>query len=249
MKKLTQEEFISKAVKVHGEKYGYKESVYKGSNTIVKVMCNKHKKLFNITPMKLFQGRGCVACGRERTVNGKKLNTKLFIEKAKKIHGSKYDYSKVNYTLSCNKVEIICMKHKSIFTQQPNGHLNGCGCPVCANEYISILSSINPNGWSKHKWKEKGLASSNFDGFKVYVVMCWDGTEVFYKIGRTYTTIEKRFNKVPYNYDVVSIIEHADSDKMFDLENELKRQHKMYKYIPEKKFTGRQECFSKINLT
>lgn len=41
----------------------------------------------------------------------KKLTTKEFIEKAKKVHGDKYDYSKVNYERSTIKVCIICPKH------------------------------------------------------------------------------------------------------------------------------------------
>lgn len=34
-----------------------------------------------------------------------------FIEKARKIHGDKYDYSKVNYTRCDHKVCIICPEH------------------------------------------------------------------------------------------------------------------------------------------
>lgn len=41
----------------------------------------------------------------------KKLTTKDFIEKAKKVHGDKYDYSKVNYERSTIKVCIICLEH------------------------------------------------------------------------------------------------------------------------------------------
>jgi hypothetical protein len=37
-----------------------------------------------------------------------KLNTNIFIEKAKNIHGNKYDYSLVEYTSSRKKVIIIC---------------------------------------------------------------------------------------------------------------------------------------------
>ena len=55
-----------------------------------------------------------------------------FIEKAKKVHIDKYDYSKVEYINSQTKVCIICPKHGE-FWQKPNGHLQGRGCPICAN--------------------------------------------------------------------------------------------------------------------
>ena len=41
----------------------------------------------------------------------RKLTTQEFIDKAKKIHGDKYGYSKVEYIKSASKVCIICSKH------------------------------------------------------------------------------------------------------------------------------------------
>jgi hypothetical protein len=60
----------------------------------------------------------------------KKLTTHEFIENAKLIHGNKYDYSVVNYINSRTKIQIICSK-KHLFTQIPNSHLQGNGCPNC----------------------------------------------------------------------------------------------------------------------
>ena len=61
----------------------------------------------------------------------KKSNTEEFIKKAKKVHGDKYDYSKVNYIGSKIEVTIICPEHGE-FKQRPNDHLNGIGCPKCS---------------------------------------------------------------------------------------------------------------------
>lgn len=41
----------------------------------------------------------------------RKLTTKEFIEKAKLIHGTRYDYSKVNYINNKTPVNIICKEH------------------------------------------------------------------------------------------------------------------------------------------
>ena len=41
----------------------------------------------------------------------KRLTTEEFIEKARKIHGDKYDYSKVEYKSATEKVIIICPIH------------------------------------------------------------------------------------------------------------------------------------------
>ena len=52
----------------------------------------------------------------------KAFNTELFIEKAKEIHGNKYDYSKVVYVNNKTKVCIICPIHGE-FWQCPSSHM------------------------------------------------------------------------------------------------------------------------------
>ena len=42
----------------------------------------------------------------------RKLTNEQFIEKAKKVHSDKYDYSKVEYIDSKTKVCIICPEHR-----------------------------------------------------------------------------------------------------------------------------------------
>lgn len=56
--------------------------------------------------------------------------TEKFIEKAVEIHKGKYDYSKVIYKSSNEKVCIICPEHNE-FWQRPKDHLTGRGCPIC----------------------------------------------------------------------------------------------------------------------
>lgn len=61
----------------------------------------------------------------------KKLTTEEFIEKAKKKHGDLYDYSKVKYIKSNQKVIFICNRCHKEFLQLPNTHLVHGGCPEC----------------------------------------------------------------------------------------------------------------------
>ena len=62
----------------------------------------------------------------------KKLTTAEFIEKAEKVHGDRYDYSKSIYTGNKEKIEIICISHGSYF-QYAGNHLSHQGCPNCTN--------------------------------------------------------------------------------------------------------------------
>lgn len=60
-----------------------------------------------------------------------KPTTDFFIQKAKAVHGDKYDYSKVEYVNSALKVCIICSVHGE-FWQRPSDHVyNHQGCMEC----------------------------------------------------------------------------------------------------------------------
>ena len=70
--------------------------------------------------------------------------TETFINKAKKIHGDKYDYSKVNYVNNYTKVCIICPKHGE-FWQEPRHHLSKHGCPMCGKKTSDRKQSLTLN--------------------------------------------------------------------------------------------------------
>lgn len=63
----------------------------------------------------------------------RRLNCVEFVERAKEVHGQKYDYSKTNYVNSREKVLITCPIHGD-FLQMPMDHLNGHGCSKCGQE-------------------------------------------------------------------------------------------------------------------
>ena len=59
--------------------------------------------------------------------------TKSFIEECERVHGSRYDYSKVVYRTNKDKVTIGCPAHGA-FQQRASSHLGGSGCSTCARE-------------------------------------------------------------------------------------------------------------------
>lgn len=66
----------------------------------------------------------------------KPLTTEEFIQKAKSVHGSYYDYSFVVYE-NCRKlIKILCPKHGS-FYQEPRTHIQKKGCPECGLDRVS----------------------------------------------------------------------------------------------------------------
>lgn len=126
----TTEQFIKEAQQIHGDKYDYSKVQYIGKDKNVCIICPKHGEFWQ-TPHNHLCGSGCPACKNEYISNLYKDTTDSFIEKAKQVHGDKYDYSKVNYIDSYTKVCIICPEHGE-FWQRPNNHLNGWGCIKCS---------------------------------------------------------------------------------------------------------------------
>ena len=146
-KKVTTEDFIERAKKVHGDKYSYDEVVYKDSRTKVKIYCNKCKKYFYQNPHVHLDGSGCQLCAN------KQYTTEEFIEKAIKIHGNKYDYKESKYINSYTKVKIYCNTCKEYFWQLPSNHLSGYKCQKCKFKYLAKKHSSNTEEFIE--WKSQ----------------------------------------------------------------------------------------------
>ena len=126
-KRITTEQFIEEAKKIHGDKYDYVKVVYINKHTKVCIICPIHGEFWQ-TPNNHLQGHGCPYCTKRFG-----YNKATFAEKAKKVHNNKYNYSKIDYVNNKTKICVICSKHGE-FLVRPDHHLQGEGCPKCANE-------------------------------------------------------------------------------------------------------------------
>jgi len=150
--------FIDKANIKHMNKYDYSEVNYVNSQSNVRIICPIHG-VFEQRVNSHLNGRGCRKCGIKLRSFINSSNTRDFILNARKVHGSKYDYSEVIYQQNKKKVKIICPIH-GIFLQLPNAHISGKqGCPIC-NESKGearirmILEESNLNFIKGKKFKE-----------------------------------------------------------------------------------------------
>lgn len=131
------EEFISKAKIKHGDKYDYSLVNSPKSRDKVTIICPIHGE-FEQNVSSHLSGNGCPTCGKLNSIKTKQLSQQDFIQKAKDIHGDKYDYSKSVFSGMNNKITVVCPKHGE-FTLRANSHVNSqkVGCPKCAIEYRS----------------------------------------------------------------------------------------------------------------
>jgi very-short-patch-repair endonuclease len=114
------------------EKYGWKNldyslTKYTRHEEKIIYVCEKHGQIEQNARYFLDSKRcGCTKCSGIY-----RYTTEEWIQKAREVHGNKYDYSKVIYKRSRDKVIIICPEHGE-FLQIPSGHLSGKKCRQCS---------------------------------------------------------------------------------------------------------------------
>ena len=154
--------FIRRANHIHGEKYNYSRVEYKNSTTKVIIICPQHGSFLQ-TPGNHLSGRKCKECSLESL----KSNVGDFLEKSKRVHGDRYDYSLVEYVNPRTKVKIVCKKH-GIFEQTPFGHAGqGHNCPSCSpqaklttEDFIERSRSVHGDEYDYSLSEYKGNTTS-----------------------------------------------------------------------------------------
>ena len=153
-KKKTKEEFIKEATKKHKGKYDYSKVDYVNTYTKVCIICPEygHGEFWQ-TPNNHTQGKCCPKCSGHYVPT-----TEEWIASVRKVHGDKYDYSKLKYISAHTKVCIICTEHGE-FWQSPDVHTQGKGCPKCNLSHLErdVMNYLGDVGitydYQKHfKW-------------------------------------------------------------------------------------------------
>lgn len=119
-------EFIEKARSIHGDRYWYGKTEFAGMSKKLVITCPTHGD-FQALAFQHLRGRNCIKCAGKA-----KLTREEFIEKAKAVHGERYDYSRVNYLNNSTPVEVVCPEHGPFFPKPVNHIANKSGCPACA---------------------------------------------------------------------------------------------------------------------
>lgn len=166
------DEFISRSLKIHKGRYGYDHVNCNGTNTLLKIECYVHG-IFEQRASQHLKGSGCRDC----YVDSTKLNLENYLKDCKKVHGDKYDYSKLEYNTIRDKVIITCHTHGD-FLQTAHDHKHGGGCPKCA-EYFRNLDNKDPD-----------------TPCYLYYLQLRTEHLIFYKVGITTKGVEQRFYRL-----------------------------------------------------
>jgi len=231
------EEFIEKAIQIHGDKYDYSKVVYENNLKEVIIICKEHGEFLQ-KPSSHLQGRGCIKCS-----NTYNYTTEEWIQKAKSVHNNNYDYSNSVYINAKIPINILCLNCKGYFLQMSSVHLYGGGCSKCCNskkyskgqiEWLNFLSSYyNINIYHAEnigeflipttKYRADGYCQDTNTIFE-YHGKFWHGSPIHYDsnqinkitnctFGELYEkTLEKEFKIYGLGYKLITIWDYEWSN-------------------------------------
>lgn len=213
MRKLTNKEFISRAIKAHGNEYDYSLVEYVNGRTNVNIICEKHG-IFSQNPRHHTEKKSkCPKCANEQLSIKFSMGIEVFIKKATKKHDNKYDYSKVIYKNSSTEIEIFCPIHGK-FSQTPSLHLKTYGCTKCKKSkgeetIINFLNKKNVQFETQKKFSDcKYLCMLAYDFYlpKYNLLIEFDGIQHYKPInffgGKEGLKLRKIRDKIKNNFAV-----------------------------------------------
>lgn len=150
MRKLTFEEFKSRSLKLHNNKYIYPEQSFINTNTKVKIFCKRCNIEFYQIPSTHLLGKGHKNCSLRKS-------SEKFLFEAHEKYGNKFIYDLSEYEKSTSYITVTCNDCGFISKQKSITHLNSTtGCPKCgrtrANQSITksfisfVEKSVQRNG-------------------------------------------------------------------------------------------------------
>lgn len=160
--------FRQKAHEVHGEKYDYTNTIYIDSDTHLIIECRKtgHPP-FSQKANNHLQGNGCSKCAIEESSLRHTMTKEEFLEKLSEEQKALYEYDKVIYISTHEKIKINCKKCVKVFLQTPANHIRCNGCPKCAKEKVALKQTFTTEQFVE---KAKNVHPNKFTYDKVKYV-------------------------------------------------------------------------------
>lgn len=140
---MTYEDFLSRALKVHGDLYQYKGMTEgtKNSRSCVTVVCPVHGE-FTQNRGHHLRGHGCAACGFDATGDRSRYTLERWVEKFRAVHGAAYTYPATFNLGAKSRITIQCPTHGA-FEQALVRHSAGDGCPGCGMDVVAGSLRLN----------------------------------------------------------------------------------------------------------
>ena len=127
---MSNEKFLQKIAKIHGNKYSILEPYIK-STTKLLVHCNICGTEWKCAPKNLIAGKGCPTCGKAKSKTSRVLSTEEYLQQLQQIHGNKFTLLE-EYKNSYTPIQIRCNDCGYEAKINPSTLIRGHSCSKCA---------------------------------------------------------------------------------------------------------------------
>lgn len=215
--RIDTDEFIRRSKAIHGDKYDYSVMSYKGLKYPINLICKKHNYEFTVKAacQHIYDHyQGCQICKAEKLQNH-------FFNKAKTIHGDKYDYSESVFVSSKKPIDIICKKHNYKFTlimAQAHVGVAKQGCPICSAEKIAQYNAERSKVAEERRRKKRKEKAKLQKERKPFVLSEEEKQEKLLKCKKTRQErfLQKARAKYGDTYDY-SLVDYETKDKTVNI--------------------------------
>ena len=155
--------------------------------------------------------------------------------------------SQYNYLIATNDYDFDTPRSWYYFVQTCD-YINANTTQL--NIQLDVWQSFQHDIQLGNAYVERGHVGVANENACIYLIKCYNDSEIFFKIGITTREVSRRFagfTSMPYNYELLHKY-HSDGESIWNLETQLHRHYKDVKYVPLISFGGMHECFSHIDL-
>lgn len=225
--------FIQESIRIFGDITDHSKVSQISATTQVELHCKKHNHYFTLSVSNRLSGQKCPKCSSEHYTSIRTLPTEEYYKRASEKHNNEYTYNN-DYKNAKEDITFYCKKHGKNKVNSYS-HINGTGCRHCYSEDAKT-DRLGKDGYIKLS-KERVTS--------LYLIKCFNNNEKFYKIGKTFRGINERFTKrnMPYEYSILFEYK-SNAENIWDLEAELHKKYKSYKYKTYIQFEGHTECYT-----
>ncbi len=146
--RLSNSEFIKKAVEVHGDTYDLSLVKYSGMNKKIEVVCKTHGPFSVQANNFIYRKSGCPKCKNLKTSERCRRTLQSYAEEGAIKHDGKFTYVGLSYEGYSAHLTIVCPQHGE-FKQLAQSHIKGVGCTKCSKpvfdheSFVTAASAIH----------------------------------------------------------------------------------------------------------
>lgn len=209
----TTEQYIQEIRSIYGDIFEFGNTIYKGCHELVTITCPIHGD-FDRIATNFLMGGGCSLCNSKYT-------TETLIQKLVNVRGDEFDYSKVKWNGSDEKITIICKVHGE-FDQSIYHHLSGFGCSECSGNRKKTSIDFKTNGFNLYGEKNDYSKIQDFKNNKTPVEIICKYHGSFFK---------SYYDHIIKNFDCPDCNNIVNTTSKFIIES-VKTHGNLYGYFP-----------------